>query len=71
MQKLKRRNTYIPMDASLVYGSMAVKLNKGQSPSAYGLKTRFNGLEVNLAQHTERSIKPLVYVPTIPAFMLG
>ena len=64
MQKLEKRNTYIPSDVQslLVRSSMAMSLNKEDIPSEHSLKTFSNSPEGVHSQHTGRSLKPVVYV---------
>ena len=62
MQQLKERNTYTPTDASQVCSNCDFELNRVESLSVQDLKTSFNNPDENLPQHTEGSIKPLVYV---------
>jgi hypothetical protein len=52
MQKLERRNTYTPRDASQVSGNCDYVLNKEQIPSVHSLKTLSNNSDVNQRQHT-------------------
>ncbi len=60
-QKLRRRNTYTPIDASQVCSSVVMSLNREETLSEHDLKTLSNSLDVNLPQHTEGS-KTKVYV---------
>ena len=53
MQKLDRRNTYIPVSASQVYSSMALPLNREETLGEQSLKTLSNNPEVNQPQCKE------------------
>jgi hypothetical protein len=53
MQKLSERNTYTPLDASLVQCNCDCMLNKEETLSACSLKTFDNNLEVNLSAKAE------------------
>ena len=48
MQKLDRRDTYTPMDAPQVRGSVILSLNRDQSLSEQDLKTLSNNPDVDL-----------------------
>jgi len=61
MQKLERRNTYTPLDASQVQCNCDYALNKDFHPSVHSLKTLSNNPDVNQYQHTDRP-KVIVYV---------
>ena len=68
MQKLGKRNTYIPIDTSLVSGSMISNVNKEATLSHTNLKTFSNNLEENKSQHTEKQnlrVSVIVYVKNI------
>jgi len=63
MQQLKQRtkkNT--PTNASQVRSNCGLLLNKEETLSVVDSKTCFNNPDVNQVQHTERSLKPTVYV---------
>ena len=63
MQKLEKRNTYIPTNTSHVCSSMICELNKDQSPSAVNLKTSSNIPEETQLQHKgEQDSRVLVNV---------
>jgi hypothetical protein len=63
MQKLKqRRITNTPTNASQVRSNCDLSLNREETLSVTSLKTCSNNPEVNQVQHTERSLKPTVYV---------
>lgn len=53
MQKLDRRNTYIPVSASQAYSSMALPLNRVETLGEQSLKTLSNNPEVNQPQCKE------------------
>ena len=64
-QKLSKRNTYTPTNASLVRCNCDQELNnsKGRN-SVPGLKTFDNNSEVNLQEHRPGSIfLNIIYVP--------
>ncbi len=65
MQQLEQRNTYTPLSASLDQCDCDYSLNKEETLSVNSLKTCSNNPEVNQAQQTERSLKPLVFVKSI------
>jgi len=48
MQKLEKRNTYIPLGASQAQSSVAVSLNREETLGEHSLKTFSNSLDVNL-----------------------
>ena len=48
MQKLGKRNTYTPLDASQVRSSVVMSLNREEILSEHNLKTFSNNLDVNL-----------------------
>ena len=60
MQKLDRRNTYIPVSASQAHSSMALSLNKEETLSEQSLKTLSNNPEVNQPRKREHYV--LVFV---------
>lgn len=65
MQKLSKRKTYTPTDASQVCGSVVLSLNKEETPSEQSLKTFDNNLEVNRRQHgagQNLRVSDIVYV---------
>ncbi|MBF0258586.1 MAG: hypothetical protein HQK62_07075 [Desulfamplus sp.] len=53
MQKLDRRNTYIPVSASQADSSMALSLNREETLGEQSLKTLSNNPEVNQPQCKE------------------
>jgi len=60
-QKLGKRNTYTPCDASQVPCSVTKSLNKEETLSELGLKTFPNNLDVNLrSSMTERNMSVFV-----------
>ena len=61
-QKLGKRNTYTPTDASQVCSSVNLSLNRDQSLSEQVLKTYPNTLDVNLHQNQTGGIKSKVFV---------
>jgi len=74
-QKLEKRNTYIPLDASQVQSSVVVSLNREETLSVNSLKTLSNNLDVNLQSgKTGQGLRVPVLnmrgeplMPTIPA----
>lgn len=64
MQKLSQRETYTPTDAPQVRSNCGLPLNKEETLSVAGLKTRDNNPEVDLSQHTAK-FKTIVYVISI------
>ncbi len=75
VQKLGKRNTYTPIDASQVYSPVVVSLNKEETLSEHDLKTSHNNLDVNLLSgKTEHNLRVYVInmrgkplMPTSPA----
>lgn len=65
MQKLDRRNTYIPVSASQAHSTMALSLNREETLSEQSLKTLSNNPEVNQPQNTEGSNSNYVFVLSI------
>ncbi len=68
MQKLGKRNTYIPTDTSLVGSSMVLSLNREEILSEQDLKTFSNNSEENHSQHTGNQnlrVSDIVYVQNI------
>lgn len=61
MQKLEKRNTYTPWDASQVPCNCDPSLNREETLSVTDLKTSSNNPEVNLPVHS-RGLEPLIYV---------
>ena len=61
-QKLGKRNTYTPTDASQVCSSVNLSLNKEETLSEQILKTLPNNLEVNLHQNRTGGYKTKVFV---------
>jgi len=49
MQKLEERNTYTPLNTSLVQCNCDLELNKDENLSVQDLKTSYNNPEVNQA----------------------
>ena len=64
MQKILERNTYIPtgVQSLLARSSMDLSLNRLEKVSEQVLKTPEINPQGAQSQHTERSLKPLVYV---------
>ncbi len=65
MQKLDRRNTYIPVSTSQAHSTMALSLNREETLSEQSLKTLSNNPEVNQPQNTEGSNSNYVFVLSI------
>ena len=68
MQKLGKRNTYIPTDTSLVCSPMISNVNKEETLSHTNSKTYSNNLEENQSQHTGNQnlrVSDIVYVLNI------
>ena len=61
MQKLEKRNTYTPTDASQVRSNCDSLLNREETLSVVSSKTYSNNPEVNLPVHS-RGLEPLIYV---------
>ena len=60
-QKLEKRNTYIPTDASQVCSPVVLSLNREETLSEQGLKTFSNNLDVNqLSGKTEQNLRVFV-----------
>jgi len=64
-QQFGERNTYTPIDASQVYGSVAVSFNREETLGEHGLKTSPNNLDVNLHQRQTGGRKARVFVKSI------
>ena len=69
MQKLDRRDTYTPLDASQVQCNCDLSLNREETLSVSGLKTLSNDPEVNLSEHS-RGLQPLIYVHSFEGIAL-
>ena len=61
MQKITEKLENIPTDASLVCSSVSLSLNREDTIRVMDKVRSVINPEVNQAQHTERSLKPLVY----------
>ena len=69
MQKLDKRDTYTPMNASQVRSNCDSLLNKEETLSVADLKTYSNIPEVNLSER-DRDFQPLVYVLSVEGYPL-
>ena len=69
MQKLDKRDTYTPTNASQVRSNCDPLLNKEETLSVADLKTYSNNPEVNLSER-DRGFQPLIYVLSVEGYPL-
>ena len=69
MQKLDKRDTYTPTNASQVRSNCDPLLNKEETLNVVGLKTYSNNPEVNLSER-DRGFQPLIYVLSVEGYPL-
>ena len=70
MQKLDKRDTYTPTNASQVRSNCDPLLNKEETLSVVGLKTCSNIPEVNLAVRNS-DLKSITYVLSVEGYPLA
>ena len=68
MQKLDRRDTYTPTDASQIRGSCDHALNRDRSLSVHGLETPSNNPDVDLRGNAVRTGDESLYLSFLRIF---